>query len=110
MPLAPAAAMTLTVFVITFTIGAATLALWIDFRARRAAPETLGGVLVHLTLAFVAGWLLVPPGMSVALRHGGDAGPVAAVMLFALPALVYLLLATLWAMRALQKLLLNARG
>ena len=101
--------MTLGVFIVAFAFGAAVLALWISNRFPAAAPDTLRGAMMHVAIALAAGWVLVPPGMDVAVPISPLAGPLIAVFLFALPGLVYLFLASLWAMRILQEMLLSAR-
>jgi hypothetical protein len=101
--------MSVSGFVIALTVAAALLALWAIVRFPRIGPETLTGALVQVGIAFLAGALLVPTGMSSALAMGSPEGPLMAVFLFALPALLYLFLATLWAMRVLQQMLSRAR-
>jgi hypothetical protein len=91
-------------------VGAAFLALWTSFRFPQAAPESLGGAMTQVAIALAAGWLLVPRGMTLAIGWSPNAaGPLVAVFLFALPALVYLFLASLWLMRALQELMTSVR-
>ena len=101
--------MTLGAFIIALTIGAALLALWTAVRFPEAAPETLRGAMVQVAIALAAGWLLVPPGMALAIGWSATAGPLLAVFLFAVPGLVYVFLASLWVMRALQELLASVR-
>ena len=47
--------------------------------------------------------------MKTALAWGSPEGPLTAVFLFALPGLLYLFLASLWAMRVLQQMMNRAR-
>jgi hypothetical protein len=96
-------------FIIVMTLGAAALALWAGVRFPRMGPSTLAGALVQVALALAAGWFLVPAGISSVIRWDETAGPVLAVLLFALPALTYLFLASLWAMRVLQEMMGRAR-
>ena len=96
-------------FIIVMTLGAAALALWAGVRFPRMGPSTLAGALVQVALALAAGWFLVPAGISSVIRWNETTGPVLAVLLFALPALTYLFLASLWAMRVLQEMLQGAR-
>jgi hypothetical protein len=101
--------MSLGAFIVVLTLGAAALALWTVVRFPRLGPERLSAALVQVAIAFGTGWLLVPPGMKSALALPPPGGPLLAVFLFALPSLVYLFLAALWAMRVLQQLLHGAR-
>ena len=101
--------MSVGAYVIALTIGAALLALWAGTRFPRLGPDTLAGALVQVAIALAAGWFLVPAGMVSAIRWDPTAGPLIALLVFALPALTYLFLASLWAMRVLQQLMQSAR-
>ena len=96
-------------FIIAMTIGAALLALWAGVRFPRMGPNTLAGALIQVALALAAGWFLVPAAISSVISWDETAGPLIAVLLFALPALTYLFLASLWAMRVLQEMMSRAR-
>jgi hypothetical protein len=96
-------------FIIAMTIGAALLALWAGVRFPRMGPDTLAGALIQVALALGAGWFLVPAGMASVIRWHETAGPLIGVLLFALPALTYLFLSSLWAMRVLQQMMRGAR-
>jgi hypothetical protein len=101
--------MTVGTFIIALTVAAAVLALWAVVRFPRLGPETLWGAIVQVVVAFTAGSLLVPLGMKSALAWEAPAGPLAAVFVFALPGLLYLFLASIWAMRVLQQLMNRTR-
>jgi hypothetical protein len=101
--------MSLGAFIVVMTLGAAALALWAGARFPRMGPETLAGALVQVAIALAAGWFLVPAGMSSVVRWDETVGPLIGVLLFALPALTYLFLASLWAMRVLQQMMSRAR-
>ena len=96
-------------FIIVLTLGAAALALWAGLRFPRMGPDTLAGALTQVALALAAGWFLVPAGISSVVRWDETAGPLIGVLLFALPALTYLFLTSLWAMRVLQQMMNSAR-
>jgi hypothetical protein len=96
-------------FIIVMTLGAAALALWAGVRFPRMGPDTLAGALMQVALALAAGWFLVPAGIASVIRWDETAGPLIGVLLFALPALTYLFLTSLWAMRVLQHLMRGAR-
>jgi hypothetical protein len=96
-------------FIIAMTLGAGALALWAGLRFPRMGPDTLAGALTQVALALAAGWFLVPAAITSVVRWDETAGPLIGVLLFALPALTYLFLTSLWAMRVLQQLMSGAR-
>jgi hypothetical protein len=96
-------------FIVVMTLGAAALALWAGARFPRMGPDTLTGALIQVALALGAGWFLVPAGIDSVISWNENAGPLIGVLLFALPALTYLFLASLWAMRVLQQMMSSAR-
>jgi hypothetical protein len=96
-------------FVVALSLGAALLALWAVMRFPRLGPETLAGAMVQVAVAFLSGVILVPIGMRTALAWDATLGPLAAIFVFALPGLLYLFLASLWAMRVLQQMMRRAR-
>jgi hypothetical protein len=101
--------MSIGTFVVALALGAAVLAIWAVVRFPRMGPESLTGALVQITVAFLSGLILVPMGMRSALGWSPTLGPLAAVFVFALPSLLYLFLASLWAMRVLQQMMRRAR-
>ena len=101
--------MSLGTFVIELTIGAALLALWAGVRFPRMGPDTLAGALIQVAVAHAAGWFLVPTAINSAISWDETMGPFVATLLFVLPALTYLFLASLWAMRVLQQMMRGAR-
>jgi ABC-type transport system involved in multi-copper enzyme maturation permease subunit len=101
--------MSLGAFIVVLTVAAAALALWTIVRFPNLGPQTLVGALAQVGISFASGWLLVPPGMRSALTLSQPQGPLLAVFLFALPSLIYVFLAALWAMRVLQQMLHGAR-
>jgi hypothetical protein len=101
--------MSIGAFVVALALGAALLALWAVVRFPRLGPETLTGALAQVAVAFLSGLILVPIGMRSALAWDATLGPLAAVFVFALPGLLYLFLASLWAMRVLQQMMSRAR-
>jgi hypothetical protein len=96
-------------FIVVLTLGSAAIALWAMTRFPRLAPETLAGALLQVGIALAAGYLLVPVGMRSMLTFAPPTGPLLATFLFALPGLTYLFLASLWAMRVLQRILSRGR-
>jgi hypothetical protein len=96
-------------FIVVLTLGSAAIALWAMARFPRLGPETLPGAMLQVGIALAAGFLLVPAGMRSMLTFAPPAGPLLATFLFALPGLTYLFLASLWAMRVLQRILSGGR-
>ena len=80
----------------TFTVGAAVLALWSYVRWPGAAPATFKGAVLRVLIAF----LLLQVGSS-ALDFGVHAVPSLAVIIFVgavVPVLTFAFLASLWFM------------
>jgi hypothetical protein len=96
-------------FIVVLTLGAAVLALWAGLRFPRMGPDTLAGALMQVAIALVAGWFLVPAAITSVVRLDETAGPLIGVLMFALPALTYLFLTSLWMMRVLQEMMRGAR-
>jgi hypothetical protein len=99
--------MTVHEFLAVLTFGAGLLALWINFRFPKLAPEGIWMAFVHVGAAILAGQVLLPN-----LTHAvPDLSPAAQalVITFALglPVLVYVLLASIWVIRIAQGALLR---
>jgi len=89
-------------FVLLVACASALLAVWLYVRFERRAPGDLVRGIVHLTVAFGAMWLGVP-ALRLAIANGIDPG--LALVGIVLPALTYVLLATLWMLRLVQQML-----
>ena len=99
--------MTVHQFLAVLTLGAGLLALWINFRFPKLAPEGIWTAVVHVGVAILAGQVLVP-----ALSHAMPAlSPATQALLITfalgLPALIYALLASIWVIRIAQGALLR---
>ena len=96
--------MSISILVVTFGFGAAALALWLDLRFPRLAPEGMTRTGLHLAAAIV-GLQLAPLAMQGIV--GGESLPRTLVALFAvlLPALVYPFLATIWLLKLMRGVL-----
>ena len=82
-------------FLVALAAGAGLLAVWIHARFPGIAPERMGKTMLHTGIAFL--FLQLIPG------HGGSSAAVfISVFLFALPALVYALLCSIWMLRLVQ--------
>jgi hypothetical protein len=83
------------VFVFLLAIGGALIALWIDARFPRLAPETLRASFVHAALAFVA-LAFVPAAIDPMLGAADAVVRVVAIFGVVFPVLVYAFLAFTW--------------
>jgi hypothetical protein len=81
-------------------IGAAVLAIWIDFRFPRLAPQSILYSVFHLIAASVVARAVVPAGMDLI-----SARPLFAVLGVALPSLIYIFLSWLWFLRLAQRMM-----
>ena len=89
--------------VVAVAVGAAALALWLDFRLDARTPRTLGWVFVNTAGSILA--LQVMPQL-LALVVAGSDSPVRkliAVMVVLLPVLTYCWLAAIWLLKLVQR-------
>ena len=92
--------MSVDVLIVASAGGAALLVLWILVRFPQLGPAELKHALVHFGAAVALAFLLVPSGAAAV----GSIDPVLAYLAVNLPGLVYLLLASAWTLRTLQRL------
>lgn len=89
--------MTVSQFLIALALGAGAIALWINHRFPKLAPERLGTAIIHVGIAMVIGQAIFP---AVDALFTANLPPLAraAVLTFivGLPALIYALLASIW--------------
>jgi hypothetical protein len=97
---------TVPTFIVAFGVGAAALALWVDYRLAGARPSTLWLAMLHVGVAMGIAQFLVPAGLQIV---GGATTALGAVFLVGLPASVYCLLAAFWVMRQVGDVLNSAR-
>jgi hypothetical protein len=90
-----------TTTTILFTLGAAVLAAWAIIRFPERGPRSLARSFVHLVIAFGLA-ALVPHGIGFVQGLELGNSVLVAALLVILPALLYMFLATLWLLRALQ--------
>jgi hypothetical protein len=90
-------------FLLVFSIGAATLALWIFVRLPKLGPTTITRAFAHVAGAMVVGALLKPALAGVA-DSGVPLAVFAAVFGVALPALTYMFVAGAWLLRVTASL------
>jgi hypothetical protein len=92
---------TVHIFVICIAVGAAAVAMWVNFRFPNLMPWKMGRLLVHLVLALLCVYV-VSPGMATVMSLGIPAAKIAAVFVVAFPALVYNFLVGAWLIRLAQ--------
>jgi hypothetical protein len=89
--------MTVYQFLVALALGAAAIALWINFRFPKLAPEGLMMAFLHVGVAMLVGMAIVPAADSL---MAGTLPPVMRAVLLTfvvgLPALIYALLASIW--------------
>ena len=91
---------------LVFAVGAAVLALWIDYRVPGLAPSDLTGALMRVVAALALGYVVAP----VLERVVASGVPVGVALLtVAVPALVLVFLAVFWMFRVLQSMLYGLR-
>jgi hypothetical protein len=94
-------------FLLALTVGAGAIALWINARFPKLAPEGLRMAIIHVGAAILVGQVLLP-GLSDAVP---SVNPVMRALLITfvlgLPTLVYSLLASIWVIRIAQGALLR---
>jgi hypothetical protein len=94
-------------FLMGLTLGAGAIALWINFRFPKLAPEGLKTAIIHVGAAIFVGQVL----LRVLSEAVPDSNPVVAALIttfvLGLPALVYALLASIWVIRIAQGALLR---
>jgi len=89
-------------FGILFLLGAAVVALWLDFRFPGIAPPDLRRALFRTFIAFGVAQLVFPPVWAAALARS----PVlVALFSIAFPVLTGVLLSAVWSIRQLQSTL-----
>jgi hypothetical protein len=94
--------MTVHQFLTVLTLGAGAIALWINFRFPKLAPEGIRPAVIHVGVAIVVGQVLLP-GLSEAVPGSNPVmRALVTTFVLALPALIYALLASIWVIRIAQ--------
>ena len=88
--------MAVPLMILLIGVGAGALALWIDVRFPKLAPNEMRGALIHVGASIVVAQLLVPVGMHMFLGMETHVATLFAIFGIAFPAIVYALLAGLW--------------
>jgi hypothetical protein len=87
--------------VASLVVGAALLALWLDFRLFGKTPRSPRRIVFHTLAALVATTLVPLPMLALATQHS-PARALAALFAFVLPAFVYSFLTWIWLVKLLQ--------
>jgi hypothetical protein len=94
-------------FLVALTLGAGAIALWINFRFPKLAPQRVFWAIIHVGAAILFGQVVLP-GLHALIP---DTNPVARALvttfLLGLPALIYALLSSIWVIRIAQGALLR---
>jgi hypothetical protein len=90
-------------FVLFLALGAALIAIWIDFRLPRLAPANLRATFVHAAAAFVALAIAPLAADSVFSPSASFLVRLAALLGIVFPVLVYAFLALGWLMKPLAR-------
>jgi hypothetical protein len=91
--------MAVPLMVLLIGLGAGAIALWIDVRFPRLAPEEMRPALIHVGISIVVAQLLVPIGMHFLLSLESHIATLFAIFAIAFPAISYALLAGLWVIK-----------
>jgi len=89
-------------YAVLFLSGAVSLALWVNTRAARFAPEKVRACLIHAGVALVACRLFSPIIGGMLTGTGRPELRFIAVIGVALPALTYALLSFVWLVLLIQ--------
>ena len=99
--------MTVHQFLMALTLGAGAIALWINFRFPKLAPDEIRTAVIHIGAAILVGQVMLPglieavPGSNPVMRA------LVTTFILGLPALIYALLASIWVIRIAQGALLR---
>jgi hypothetical protein len=83
-------------------LGAGAIALWIDVRFPRLAPEELSRVMLHVVAAIAVGYATSPAYQALVAPQDPQL-TLLAVFGLAFPAIVYCLLAGVWMIKLTQR-------
>jgi hypothetical protein len=99
--------MTVHQFLMVLTVGAAAIALWINARFPKLAPDGIRTAIIHVGAAMLVGQVLLPSLSDVVPGSNPVMRALVITFILGLPALVYTLLASIWVIRIAQGALLR---
>jgi ABC-type uncharacterized transport system permease subunit len=85
-------------------LGAGAIALWIDVRFPRLAPQELVKAVLHVAASVAVGYA-TSPAMQMLVAYDDPRLTLLAVFGLAFPAIVYCLLAGIWVIKLVQRTL-----
>jgi hypothetical protein len=85
-------------------LGAGAIALWIDVRFPRLAPQELVKAVLHVAASVAVGYA-TSPAMQMLVAYDDPRLTLLAVFGLAFPAIVYCLLAGIWVIKLAQRTL-----
>ena len=83
-------------------LGGGAIALWIDVRFPRLAPEDMAKVMLHVVASIALGYA-VSPAFQAVVAYEDPRLTLVAVFGLGFPAIVYCLLAGVWTIRFAQR-------
>jgi hypothetical protein len=83
-------------------LGAGAIALWVDVRFPRLAPEEMTKVMLHVMASIALGYALSPAFQAI-VAYEDPRLTLVAVFGLGFPAIVYCLLAGVWTIRFAQR-------
>jgi hypothetical protein len=83
-------------------LGAGAIALWIDVRFPRLAPQDITKVMLHVVASIALGYL-VSPALQAVVAYEDPRLTLFAVFGLGFPAIVYCLVAGVWTIRLAQR-------
>lgn len=90
--------------VVAIVLGAAVIAVWLDWRPAARMPRSGRRIVLHMLAALVA-TALVPLPMILLETNESPTRALLALFAFVLPVFVYDFLASIWLLKLLQSLL-----
>jgi hypothetical protein len=91
-----------SLFLVFVLFGGAAVAVWINTRYPKLAPEELRRALIHVGVSLVVAQLAVPLLIKDVVALGTPAAILFAIFGIAFPALTYCLLSSIWIIKACQ--------
>jgi uncharacterized membrane protein len=85
-------------------LGAGAIALWIDVRFPRLAPQEMAKAMLHVGASFAVGYA-VGPAFQALVSYGDPRLTLLAIFALGFPAVVYCLLAGIWVIKFTQRML-----
>jgi hypothetical protein len=95
--------MEIPIFISSFAIGSAALALWVNARFPGFGPESARGVIAHVIGAVILGQIAART-LHLALDPSALASTLAVLFGLALPTLVYAFLSAVWMIKLAQEM------